>query len=142
MADDKAQVPQRRPTARVLLVDDHDDQTELLRMLLVRRGFEVHTARSVAGALESAQGVSFDVLVSDIGLPDGSGCDLLRALRARRTGSPLPAVALSGRAGAADVESARAAGFDEYLGKPVSIDELVAALRRVTPPSGVPASSD
>jgi DNA-binding response OmpR family regulator len=113
---------------RVLLVDDHADTAELLRMLLVRRGFEVTTARSVATALVAAESTPIDVLVSDIGLSDGTGCDLLRQIRAVR---PLPAIALSGRDREADVQSARDAGFDEYLGKPVGIVQLVEALRRV-----------
>jgi DNA-binding response OmpR family regulator len=116
------------PPLRVLLVDDHADTAELLRMLLVRRGFEVTTARSVASALVAAESTPVDVLVSDIGLADGSGCDLLKQLRAIR---PLPAIALSGRDREADVQSARDAGFDEYLGKPVGIVQLIEALRRV-----------
>ena len=119
--------PESRPL-RVLLVDDHADTAELLRMLLSRRGFEVTTARSVASALIAAEASSIDVLVSDIGLTDGNGCDLLRQLRAL---GPLPAIALSGRDREADVQSARDAGFDEYLGKPVGIAQLVEALRRV-----------
>jgi DNA-binding response OmpR family regulator len=115
---------------RVLLVDDHADTAELLRMLLSRRGFEVTTARSVASALVAAETSPIDVLVSDIGLADGNGCDLLRQLRAL---GPLPAIALSGRDREADVQSARDAGFDEYLGKPVGIVQLVEALRRVAP---------
>ena len=117
------------PPLRVLLVDDHADTADLLRMLLVRRGFQVTTARSVATALAAAESAPIDVLVSDIGLADGSGCDLLRQLRAV---SPLPAIALSGRDREADVQSARDAGFDEYLGKPVGIIQLVEALRRVS----------
>ncbi len=70
-----------------------------------------------------------DVLVSDMDLPDGKGNDLLRRLRAK---GRLPAIALSGLDRDADVESAREAGFDEYLGKPVSIEQLVDALRRVS----------
>ena len=117
------------PPLHVLLVDDHADTADLLRMLLVRRGFQVTTARSVATALAAAESAPIDVLVSDIGLADGSGCDLLRQLRAV---SPLPAIALSGRDREADVQSARDAGFDEYLGKPVGIIQLVEALRRVS----------
>ena len=116
------------PPLRILLVDDHADTADLLRMLLVRRGFQVTTARSVATALAAAESAPIDVLVSDIGLADGSGCDRLRQLRAV---SPLPAIALSGRDREADVQSARDAGFDEYLGKPVGIIQLVEALRRV-----------
>ena len=122
---------QPRP-CRILLVDDHDDSVELLRMLLVRRGFEVSLAGSVSAALVAAEAAPVDVLVSDIGLPDGSGCDLLRQLRARAP-APLPAIALSGMDRATDVERAREAGFDEYLAKPVAIAQLVEALRRVSP---------
>lgn len=113
---------------RVLLVDDHVDTAELLRMLLVRRGYVVTIARSVATALHAASLTPFDVLVSDIGLTDGSGCDLLRQLREARH---IPAIALSGRDREVDVQTARDAGFDEYLGKPVGIAQLVEALQRV-----------
>lgn len=115
---------------RILLVDDHADSVELLRMLLVRRGFEVTIARSVAAAIVAAAAEPLDVLVSDIGLPDGSGYDLLRQLR---SAGPLPAVALSGLDRAADVARAREAGFDEYLTKPVGITQLVDAIRRLSP---------
>lgn len=120
---------------RILLVDDHADSVDLLRMLLMRRGFEVSLARSVAAALAAAEAGPVDVLVSDIGLPDGSGCDLLRQLRARAPAAvpALPAIALSGLDRVADVERAREAGFDEYLAKPVAIAQLVEALRRVSP---------
>jgi hypothetical protein len=114
---------------RVLLVDDHADSIDLLRMLLVRRGFEVTTSRSVAAALAAARAGPVDVLVSDLGLPDGSGHELLQQLRAA---GRLPAIAVSGLDRAADIARAREAGFDEYLVKPVAIDALVDALRRVS----------
>lgn len=114
--------------SRVLLVDDDDDCAELLRMLLVRRGFEVTIARSVATALVAAEAVTVDVLVSDIGLPDGTGHDLLRQLRVARR---LPAIALSGLDRAAALKNEGDARFDEYLGKPVGINQLVEALLRV-----------
>jgi two-component system CheB/CheR fusion protein len=118
-----------RSTLRVLLVEDHADSAELLRILLGRHGFAVTVAGSVGTALDAAFAGPVDVLVSDMHLPDGSGNDLLRQLRAQGS---FPAIALSGLDGDTDVESARAAGFDEYLGKPVGIDELVGALRRVS----------
>lgn len=113
---------------RVLLVDDHTDAAELMQILLDRRGFEVTLASSVATALVAAAAGRVDVLVSDIELSDGNGCDLLRQLRA---GVLLPAIAMSGHAQPADRKRGRDAGFDEYLCKPVSIDQLVAALARV-----------
>jgi DNA-binding response OmpR family regulator len=117
------------PALQVLLVDDEADSAELLQLLLETRGFAVTTARSIASALAAAETAAFDVIVSDIGLPDGSGCDLLRELRAA---SAVPAIALSGRDSPADVAIAREAGFEEYLGKPVTIGELVDALGRVS----------
>jgi DNA-binding response OmpR family regulator len=113
----------------VLLVEDHADSAELLRILLGRHGFAVTVAGSVGMALTAAFTEPVDVLVSDMDLPDGTGIDLLRRLRARGS---LPAIALSGLDGDAEVDSAREAGFNEYLGKPVSIEELVDALRRVS----------
>ena len=123
--------PSRR--SRVLVVDDHTETTELLRILLSRRGFDVTTAHSVATAVAAIEAAPVDVLVSDVNLPDGDGCDLLHRLREAR---PLPAIALSGLDRDIDRRRGIAAGFDEYLGKPVGIDELVGALWRV---SGVSA---
>ncbi len=113
----------------MLLVEDDADVADLLRILLGRHGFTVTIAGSVGAALAAAGGSPVDVLVSDIELPDGSGHDLLRRLREN---GRLPAIAMSGRYGDADVDDARAAGFDEYVGKPVSIARLVGAIGRVT----------
>jgi two-component system CheB/CheR fusion protein len=115
---------------RLLLVDDHDDAADVLRILLARRGFNVTVARSVGTALAATEAATLDVLVSDIRLPDGSGHDLLRQLRAVRR---IPAIALSGLDRAASKSGATDGGFDEYLYKPVAIDNLVAAVRRVCP---------
>jgi len=113
---------------RVLLIDDHADATDLLQMLLARRGFEVSVARSVATAMDAAGEASFDVCVSDIQLPDGTGIELLPRLRA---GGPLPAIALSGLSRDADIQRCLEAGFDEHLAKPVTIERLIAAIHRV-----------
>src|SRR4051812_21444339 len=102
MPNETPRDPTPRPV-RVLLVDDHDDSVELLQMLLVRRGFQVTTARSVASALAAAEAAPVDVLVSDIGLPDGSGYDLLRKLHGV---GRLRAITLSGLDRDADVHSA------------------------------------
>jgi two-component system OmpR family response regulator len=115
--------------ARVLVVDDEDDFTELLHILLTRRGFEVTIARSVAAGVAAAEAATIDVLVSDMRLPDGSGHDLLRQLR---VAGRVPAIALTGLDRDARGEAGSVAGFDEYLRKPVVIDDLVDALRRVT----------
>ena len=114
---------------RALVVDDHTETTELLRILLVRRGFDVTTARSVATAIAAVEETPVDVLVTDINLPDGDGCNLLRRMR---EAGPLPAIALSGLDRPPDSRRGLDAGFNEYLCKPVAIDQLVGALRRVS----------
>ena len=117
-----------RSSLCVLLVDDHTETAEMLQVLLMRRGFVVMTACSIATALAAVDAWPIDVLVADISLPDGSGNDLLRQLRAA---SELKAIALSGLDRASDIRRSREAGFDEHLSKPVAIDELVGALERV-----------
>jgi CheY-like chemotaxis protein len=90
----------------------------------------VRTAASVAEALEVAQEFQFDVLVSDIGLPDGRGTELLDQLEAKR-GEKLPAIAMSGFGMEDDLESSRAAGFSEHLTKPVEFAALQQAIARL-----------
>ncbi len=83
----------------------------------------------VAGALAAVERESFDVLVSDIGLPDGSGTDVMRAVRAR---GAVPGIAMSGFGMEEDVRRSREAGFSEHLVKPVAFGKLKEAIRRVT----------
>lgn len=113
---------------RLLLVDDDTDITEILQMLLESRGFEVITASSVKAAVEMAASGQIDVLVSDLALPDGNGCDLLLRLRATRR---IPAIVVSGSDREVDLKRCRDAGFDEHIVKPMTIDRLVQAIQRV-----------
>jgi CheY-like chemotaxis protein len=110
---------------RVLLVDDHADTLASLRMLLEHRGFAVTTASNAGTAIELAAHSSFDVLVSDIGLPDSSGYDVVRAVR--RTQS-IPAIAFSGYGTETDIERSRSAGFDRHFTKPVMVSRLIDAI--------------
>jgi len=135
-------VPERRPAEpapvampggaepRILLVEDHADTAEALGRLLEIHGFRVTVATSFAAALEHRDEV-FDALVTDIGLPDGDGIDLLRELSPAGT---LPAIALSGYGAGADVARSRRAGFRMHLTKPVDASDLVRAIARVAPP--------
>jgi PAS domain S-box-containing protein len=113
---------------RLLLVEDHADTARLMALMLRRAGHVVRTAESVATALRAAGGERFDVVISDIGLPDGSGLDLMRQLRGR---SSLKGIALSGYGRDEDVRSSLDAGFHEHLIKPLDIDRLLEAIRRV-----------
>ena len=115
----------------VLLVDDHLDTCLGMSRLLKRRGYRVAVAHSVTEALVTAGGETFDLLISDIGLPDGTGFDLMSTLRER--GGP-PGIALSGYGMESDIEKSRVAGFSEHLIKPVTIDRLDDAIRRLLAP--------
>jgi signal transduction histidine kinase len=107
---------------RILLVDDHADSVRPMQLFLEATGYQVTTAHSVATALRAATEVEFDLLVSDIGLPDGSGEDLIRQLLG--TGRSLQSIALSGYGTEQDVARSRAAGFQLHLTKPVLPQQL------------------
>jgi CheY-like chemotaxis protein len=113
---------------RVLLVDDHEDTNRSLLLLLRRRGYEVKTATSIAAAIEVAGTQDFDVLVSDMGLPDGSGLDLLAQMP---TPPSLGGIVVSGYGMDEDIERSKAAGYREHLSKPVNVDKLDSVIRRL-----------
>jgi CheY-like chemotaxis protein len=110
---------------RILVVDDHGDTLRSMKLLLRRLGYEVLAAENMTDALRIADEEEFDILLSDIGLPDGSGLELLRRIRQVRN---VPALALSGFGMDEDLERSRDAGFSDHLTKPVSIDRLQAAI--------------
>jgi CheY-like chemotaxis protein len=118
---------------RILVVDDHDDTLRSMKLLLSRLGYEVLAADNMSDALRIAEEQHFDILLSDIGLPDGSGLELLRRIRQRRD---VPALALSGFGMDEDVERSRDAGFSDHLTKPVSIDRLQAAIAGLAEQAG------
>jgi PAS domain S-box-containing protein len=111
-------------SARVLLVEDNHDNAAAMAELLRVEGYEVTVADSVASALEKAD-AGFDILVSDIGLPDGSGRDLMRALSTRHL---VRGIALTGYGTDEDVRMDTDAGFAAHLTKPVDPDELLALI--------------
>jgi Osmosensitive K+ channel histidine kinase len=122
-----APVPQGRPL-RILLVDDHQDTCVALERLLVRRGHLVAAAHNVRSAMEAACRNSFDLLISDIALPDGSGTELMTYLHAI---AHIPGIAISGFGMNGDVQKSLEAGFVEHLVKPVKMENLEAAIDRV-----------
>ena len=113
---------------RILVVEDHPDTLRSMKLLLRRLGYEVLAAENMNDALCIAEEEEFDILLSDIGLPDGSGLELLRRIRQTRE---VPALALSGFGMDEDLERSRDAGFADHLTKPVSIDRLQAAIARL-----------
>ena len=121
--------PMRLAELRVLLVEDHADTARVMARLLRSRGMSVTTADTVAGGLRCATAGTFDVIVSDLGLPDGSGHDFLR--QARAAGIDAPAIVLSGFGSERDRDQSAVAGFAEHLTKPVTLEQLGNAVRRV-----------
>lgn len=116
------------PPCRILLVEDHVDTAAIMQRLLARRGYVVTVARTLAEAREAARAGEFDLLLSDLGLPDGSGLDLMREFS--RT-SKLPGIALSGYGMPDDDRKSLEAGFLDHLTKPVAMERLWSAIDRV-----------
>jgi CheY-like chemotaxis protein len=118
---------------RVLVVDDQEDARELLRLALTRRGAEVRVGATARAALDILGQWRPDALVSDIGMPDEDGYELMRQVRAlpAERGGQIPAVALTGYASAKDAKRALAAGYQMFVPKPVDLPELVTAIARL-----------
>jgi signal transduction histidine kinase/CheY-like chemotaxis protein len=119
----KAEIKKSAP--RLLVVDDHHDTCLGMKMMLERRGYRVTVAHSADEALARAGEGEFDLLVSDIGLPDRSGYELMEELRARKS---MRGIALSGFGMESDVNRARQAGFAEHLTKPINFERLEEAI--------------
>jgi PAS domain S-box-containing protein len=124
---------------KVLLVEDHADTAYVISRVLRASGYEVVVCSNLALAVDLAREYSFGVLLSDIGLKDGSGLDLMREVRKF---SAIPSIALTGYGMKEDVDKCREAGFTDHLTKPVDIDQLLRAIENVltgaTPPRGLP----
>lgn len=113
---------------RLLLVDDHADTRHILSRLLGKCGHEVSTADTGQNALKLMETEQFDALISDIGLPDTSGYELVREAKRRQ---PVQGIALSGFGMEEDVRRSLEAGFDYHLTKPVEFQDLKSLLQKV-----------
>jgi CheY-like chemotaxis protein len=125
---------------RILLVEDHEDTRQIFRMILTQKGHSVQTAATAKAALTLADNQPFDLVISDLGLPDLSGTDLMRILRERYF---LRGVAVSGYGMEKDIRESKSAGFDHHLTKPADpakIDQLLAevTMKIRRPRSGLP----
>jgi signal transduction histidine kinase len=121
--------PLPRPR-RVLLVEDHEPTRTTLNRLLQRRRYEVAMAATLAEARTVAAQSEFDFLISDIGLPDGTGFELMRELHDQRG---IRGIALTGYGTEKDIDRSREAGFVVHLTKPISsqsLDKALAAMQR------------
>ena len=115
-----------RKIRRILLVEDHHDTALIMRRLLESRRYQVHIAGSVQTALRMAGEQPFDLLICDIGLPDGSGLELMRSIQKIQS---IKGVALTGFSRDDDVQNSLAAGFYAHLTKPVDFNHLQAVIR-------------
>ena len=115
---------------RVFVVENHVDTRESLCMLLQSFGHTVLSADTMAQALQLLPHGDCDVLISDIGLPDGNGWELLRQVRLPR---PIYAIAMSGYGMKADRERSLAAGYQHHLVKPMAPEQIERILEQVEP---------
>ena len=118
-------------TDRILIVDDEPDLLELVRLNLVQAGFEVETAETGREALESLRRTRPALAILDVMLPDLSGTDLCREIRADRTLADLPVLMLTARGEEIDRIVGFELGADDYVTKPFSPRELVLRVRAV-----------
>ena len=109
-----------RQPMRILLVEDHEDTNRSLTSLLRRRGYQVKSALTFQSAIELSAKEEFDVLISDLGLPDGSGIDLIQKLVSK----PPLGIALTGFGMEQDIRKSREAGFHHHLVKPIDLNKL------------------
>jgi two-component system CheB/CheR fusion protein len=130
-------LPARSPALRILLVEDHADTAEAMADLLRDLGHQVTVAGGVAHALAAAEhqrdNGGLDLVVSDLGLPDGTGLDLMAELQGRYG---IKGIALSGYGMEEDVRKSLAAGFERHLTKPINLQALQNAIQETARTSG------
>ena len=115
-------------SAEILLVEDHEDTARALRRMLENAGYQVGYASTLASARDLAAKRHFQLVISDLGLPDGSGLDLMGELR---DSGQLRGIALSGFGSESDVAAAKAAGFAAHFTKPVDWERLRHTIHRL-----------
>lgn len=120
---------------RVLLVEDDRDSLDMLSAFLEAHGIEVAAVRTANDAIERVIKFKPEILISDVGLPERDGYDLVHDLRRLpvNSGGEIPAIALTGYASLQDRQRALSEGFQEHLAKPVDVEDLLRAIRRLVP---------
>ncbi len=126
--------PPGRSRLNVLLVEDNPETLRYLTLMLKKRNYNVVPVDRVSAALAAAAETQFDILISDIELPDGTGLELIHGLGGGRT---LPGIAISGFGSEEDLQHSAGAGFAEHLTKPIDLNRLESAIRRVLFPLAV-----
>ena len=128
-SDPGSRAPKYRPKSlRILLVEDHRDTRRTLSRLLTHFGHEVLAADNIQSALKIVDSGNVEVLLCDIGLPDGTGYELVSQAKSKQ---PIKAVALTGFGTEDDIRRSKEAGFDFHLVKPIDLRELQTVLDQV-----------
>jgi len=122
---------QREGRRSALVVDDVIDVTEMLSVLLTHAGYQVVTAGSASAALAAARSQHFDVIISDIGMPEMNGYDLARALRALPEYQNVPLVAVTGYSMFDDRERSLNSGFTAHMTKPIDPRALLDLIEKL-----------
>ena len=115
----RASISDARQRRWALVVDDVSDVTEMLSVLMTHAGYEVSTASSAADAISLAREHHFDVVISDIGMPEMNGYELAKALRLLPGYESIPMVAVTGYSMFDDRNRSLNAGFNEHVTKPI-----------------------
>ncbi|HTD68165.1 MAG TPA: response regulator [Candidatus Limnocylindria bacterium] len=123
---------------RFFVVENHQDTLDAIKMFLEGQGHTVAAAPDMKSALKLAPRAEFDILISDIGLPDGDGWELLTRLREKMP--DVKAIAMSGYGMRADLDKSKTAGYAAHLVKPFGPVELAAALKKVLGATPAPAA--
>ena len=122
------------PRKLILIVDDNELNLKLLRDVLQLEGYRTVEAATAGSALERAVAEPPDLVLMDVGLPDLSGVDALHRLRAAPATRTIPVLAVTASAMAGDRERLIAAGFDDYVPKPIRVRDMMARVRRLCEP--------
>lgn len=121
--------PRPASGTRLLVVDDNEDNRDMLARRLRRRGYEVTTAESGALALDMiSSALHFDAVLLDVMMPDITGLEVLAKLRTRFNKEQLPVVMATARSDSEDVVEALRLGANDYVTKPINLDEVISAL--------------
>ena len=115
----------------ILVVEDEPATLRLMARLLRGLGHDITTASTISKGFHEFRAGAFDLIISDIGLPDGSGLELIRRIVAAR--GPIPAIALTGYGMEEDIRRSREAGFTAHLTKPIDFTKLEAMIQQVAP---------
>ena len=117
---------------KILVVEDHEDTLRVMSRLLTMEGHDIDTATTLSGGRLRLDSHVYDLLIADIGLPDGPGYALMSAATQRR----IPGIAISGYGMSDDITASRAAGFSVHLTKPVNLQTLLQAVEQAKKSTG------